>query len=54
MFDFTALDDNPFAEEEKGLSLIEEAFIIIPDDEESFADEESAWLKNACTPDPEA
>jgi len=46
MFDFTILDDNPLAEEGKRLSLIEEAFVIISDDEEPFADEEAAWLKN--------
>ena len=55
MFDFSILDDNPLAEEEKGFSLIEEAFVIIPDDEEPFANEEAAWLKNnAYAPDLEA
>ena len=55
MFDFTTLDDNPLAEEEKELSLVGEAFVIIPDDEEPFADEEAAWLKNnGYAPDLEA
>lgn len=47
MFDFSMLDENPFEEEEKENSLLEESFVVIPDDEEPFADEESAWLKNA-------